>query len=71
MRGPSDLPVPKRLVVTIPYLSTRAEISRAQRLRRFAIGAFLVLLLIGLVLIHLLVLPLDLVFEKVLARLGI
>ena len=71
MRGPADLPVPKQLVVTIPYLSTKAEINRARRVRRFALGAFLVSLVIGLVLIHFLVLPLDLVLEKVLMRLGI
>jgi uncharacterized protein involved in exopolysaccharide biosynthesis len=70
MRGPSDLPVPNRLVVTIPYISTRAELNRAQQRRRFTIGALVVLLLIVVALVHFLVLPLDLLFEKIQVRLG-
>ena len=61
--------MPPRLVVTIPYISTRAEVERSRQRLKIVAGAAVVALIAILVLIHFLVLPLDLLFEKLTNRL--
>ena len=61
--------MPPRLVVTIPYISTRAEVDRSRQRLKIVAGAAVVALIAILILIHFLVLPLDLVFEKLTNRL--
>ena len=69
IRGTTDLPMPPRLVVTIPYISTRAEVERSRQRLKIVAGAAVVALIAILILIHFLVLPLDLLFEKLTNRL--
>ena len=69
IRGTTDLPMPTRFVVTIPYISTRAEVDRARKRLKVGAAATVVAFIVILALIHFLVLPLDLVFEKLINRL--
>jgi uncharacterized protein involved in exopolysaccharide biosynthesis len=69
IRGTGDLPMPPRLVVTIPYISTRDEIERSRKRLKIVASAAAVALIAILVMIHFLVLPLDLLFEKITNRL--
>ena len=69
IRGTADMPVASQFVVSIPYIATSAEMWRAKRrLKQLAIaGAILFLILLAGT--HFLVMPLDLVVEKVTSRL--
>ncbi len=60
----------ERPLVVIPYVLTQKEILRK---RKFIFGSFilfLVVIVIGLTLLHMFYLPLDILFYKVLGRLG-
>ena len=69
IRAATDLPMPPRLVVTIPYISTRAEVDHSRKRLKIVAGGAVVALVAILALIHFLVLPLDLLFEKLTDRL--
>jgi len=60
----------KRVLGTIPYIHTRAEIARRKKLRNLAILLGVVLIAIVLVIVHFLYMPLDLLLFKALARFG-
>jgi succinoglycan biosynthesis transport protein ExoP len=58
-----------RPLVTIPYLSTRAEEVRRRRMLKGALVAAVITLIAGMVAVQLLIMPLDVLFAKILARL--
>lgn len=69
IRGTADLPVPAGLVVAIPYISTHKELAQSRKTLKMALVAGIASLILLLMLIHFLVLPLDLAFEKLTHRL--
>jgi uncharacterized protein involved in exopolysaccharide biosynthesis len=69
IRGTADLPVPAGLVVAIPYISTHEELAQSRKTLKIALVAGVFGFILLLVLIHFLVLPLDLAFEKLTHRL--
>lgn len=60
----------RRVLGTIPYIHTRAEIARRKKLRNLAILLGIVLIASILVIVHFLYMPLDLLLFKALARFG-
>jgi hypothetical protein len=68
IRGTADLPIPARLIVTIPYIATKAETATFKKRLKFGIGISVLCVLLILAAIHWLVIPLDLVFEKLMDR---
>ncbi len=60
----------RRVLGTIPYIHTRAEIARRKRLWKLLILSGLVLIASLLVLVHFFYMPLDLLLFKALARFG-
>ena len=69
LRGPADLPVPPRFVVTVPYIATRAELAHAKRRLKIVAAASAGVFILGLAMFHWLVMPLDLLLEKLTDRL--
>ena len=69
IRGAADMPIPARLIVTIPYIATKAETESFRKRLKIGIAVSLLCFLLILALIHWLVIPLDLVFQKVMDRL--
>jgi hypothetical protein len=57
-----------RPLVIIPYISTQGEIKRRKYLTRYFFLAMLILIILVLLLIHFLIMPLDLVIVKLMAR---
>ncbi len=57
-----------RPLVIIPYISTQGEIKRRKYLTRYFFIAILILIILVLLLIHFLIMPLDLVIVKLMAR---
>jgi polysaccharide biosynthesis transport protein len=57
-----------RTLVALPYIYTQAEIKRKQYFYRYIIIGVLVLIVISSILVHLLVMPLDILLVKVLNR---
>jgi len=58
----------KRVLGTIPYIHTKAELARRKRWRQLLILGGVVLIAVLLVLVHLFYMPLDLLVFKALAR---
>lgn len=58
-----------RPLVTIPYLSTRAEEVRRRRMLKWGLVAGVIALIVGMVAVQFLIMPLDVLFTKILARL--
>ena len=69
IRGAADMPIPARLIVTIPYIATKAETESFRKRLKIGIAVSLLCFVLILALIHWLVIPLDLVFQKVMDRL--
>jgi polysaccharide biosynthesis transport protein len=59
-----------RTLVTIPYIYTQSEIRRKKYLYRYVFAGIVAFILISMLIIHVLVMPLDLLMAKVLARLA-
>jgi polysaccharide chain length determinant protein (PEP-CTERM system associated) len=60
----------RRVLGTIPYIHTRAEIARRKKLRNLLILLAVVLIVSALVIVHFLYVPLDVLLFKALARFG-
>lgn len=58
-----------RPLVTIPYLSTRAEEVRRRKMLKWGLVAAVIALIVVLVIVHFLIMPLDVLLAKILARL--
>lgn len=58
----------QRPLVIIPYIATQAELRRKKNLTRYVVFAIFILILLTLLLIHLLLMPLDLLIVKLMAR---
>jgi len=58
----------RRVLGTIPYIHTKAELERSKRLRTLLILCGIVLIACLLVLLHFFYMPLDLLVFKALAR---
>jgi succinoglycan biosynthesis transport protein ExoP len=58
----------RRVLVSIPYISTQAELSRRRRWLAILVASSILIITISLVLLHLLYMPLDLLVFKALAR---
>jgi len=59
-----------RTMVTIPYIYTQAEIRRKKYFVRYVMVGIIAFLLISMLIIHILVMPLDLLIVKVMNRLS-
>jgi polysaccharide biosynthesis transport protein len=59
-----------RTMVTIPYIYTQAEIKRKKYFYRYVLIGIVAFVLISLLIIHLLIMPLDLLVVKILNRLS-
>ncbi|MNI52841.1 hypothetical protein D3C73_1076460 [compost metagenome] len=70
MRGAEALAsvLGKRVLVSIPYIHTRAELARRKQWRVRLVIIGLVIFTIFLVLVHFLYMPLDLLMIKALGR---
>src|SRR5262249_9761485 len=60
-----------RLMVTIPYLATQAELNKKKSRIVFVIGIVVAILLVALIGVHFLLRPLDELWPILLTRLGI
>ena len=72
VRGPADLMrmFDAHLIVTIPYISTKAEALRKRKTIIWGAQAAVAVMLAGLVVFHFLWVPLDELWDKILLRLG-
>jgi polysaccharide biosynthesis transport protein len=59
-----------RPMVTIPYIYTQAQLERRKHLSRYIIIGVLVLVMVSLVIVHFLIMPIDLVYVKLMSKLG-
>jgi polysaccharide biosynthesis transport protein len=57
-----------RPLVIVPYITTQAELRRKKYLIKYVLTAVVILLLLALAVIHIVVMPLDLLFIKIMAR---
>ena len=57
-----------RPLVIIPYITTKAELRRKKNLTRYVLAAVAIIVLISLLIIHFLIVPIDLLFVKLMAR---
>jgi polysaccharide biosynthesis transport protein len=59
-----------RPLVVIPYIYTQAQLERRKHLLRYLAIVFAVLLTLSLLIVHLLVMPIDLLLVKLMAKFG-
>ena len=57
-----------RPLVVIPYITTQAELRRKKNLTRYVLAAVAIFILISLLITHFLIVPVDLLFVKLMAR---
>lgn len=71
IRRSSDLYsiIDSHLIVSIPYITTQAELSRKKKLIILAVGIFVVLVVIGLTAAIFVLPPIDILFEKLMGKL--
>ena len=57
-----------RPLVIIPYISTNSELKRRKNFNKYLLGSILVITILSLFIIHFVVMPLDLLMVKLMAR---
>jgi hypothetical protein len=60
-----------RLIVTVPYLATQAELNKKKSRIVFVIGIIVAALLVAVIAVHFLLRPLDELWPILLTRLGL
>lgn len=70
IRGAESLMVVMRMrpLAVIPYISTEAELRRKKYITRYVLVAFIGVIALSLILAHFLIMPLDLLLAKIIAR---